>query len=621
LRRSCRAERVWCARILLVFLGFTGAVAHAQPASKPAPEPKVQTWSLDQDGREPPDWSPLLSHEEHLFLPVLRDPMERVKRGEAGSFEEVIRIAYNLMAAYGRNEGHAVTFDLSDFKTVYTPDALNRSLSDFISVDSLDRITVGGVTTQWVRDGRKAPAKRGYSMRWAPAPPDQDGGAWKNLLLREYIKLSMPEQPALPYLRAVTSDRVAVKLDGIRREYRAAFLWMGSSASQAIQTLSCLDPVTERVTLVLTEQVPPEGEGNASDRETPGGLSSISQPAAFGTCQVYTQYPSTRLFEQKDYDRHAAGAGNYHEITSEFDISCSCSSYCESICYPTQVAEGCIDTGGTQFGYHVAATDRRITPGNVVDALGPTGASCQGLYACAMAQCATPYCSFSITLNGTGPGFTSNPSGAAFWGTTFVQPATCGGCERAPETPPDPEIPKVECPVLIALNGKHLEMTDAASGVKFDLDRDGVAERLSWPAAGSSWAFLARDRNLNGRIDNGGELFGNYSPQPLEGKNPNGYAALTVFDQPDFGGNGDAVLDARDQIFASLVLWIDEDHDGVSQRGELKPVTGMIKEIGLRPVESRSRDRYGNQFRYRGAVTLADGKKSHSVDVFLLTEP
>jgi hypothetical protein len=261
-----------------------------------------------------------------------------------------------------------------------------------------------------------------------------------------------------------------------------------------------------------------------------------------------------------------------------------------------------------------------MTQRSVLNALGTMGATCEGSYACAMAQCAYPGCAFSVVLNGTGPGFTSNPAGAAFWGTTHVQAASCGGCDPAPERPPDPEIPKETCPLLVALNGNHVEMTDVAGGVRFDLDRDGVAERLSWTAPGSSWAFLARDRNFNGRIDDGGELFGNYSPQPLETEDPNGYAALAVFDRTDFGGNGDGSLDARDKIFPFLLLWSDANHDGVSQPGELASAESTVREIGIHPKESRKRDRYGNQFRYRDKVTLADGKKSHSVDVFLLTD-
>jgi hypothetical protein len=178
--------------------------------------------------------------------------------------------------------------------------------------------------------------------------------------------------------------------------------------------------------------------------------------------------------------------------------------------------------------------------------------------------------------------------------------------------------PQENCPLLIALDEGRLEMTGLAGGVRFDVDRDGTAERNSWPAPGSSWAFVVMDRNHNGRIDHGGELFGNYTKQYLDERPPNGYAALAAYDRPDNGGNGDGVLDDQDAIFPSLLLWSDANHDGVSQPQELIPLAERVKEIGLTYRESRSRDRYGNQFRYRGRVSLVDGGSSRSVDVFLL---
>jgi hypothetical protein len=236
-----------------------------------------------------------------------------------------------------------------------------------------------------------------------------------------------------------------------------------------------------------------------------------------------------------------------------------------------------------------------------------TGFAMNGVINCGTQHCGWP-CSDKPYGNVTG-GETENF-------TTFHS------CSAPPVCNPDPLVVMscglfdwdncycvVPSPILIDL-GSGFELTDAEGGVQFDVEGNGVPRQISWTAAGAQVGFLVLDRNANGVIDNGKELFGNFTaqPDPPEGILRNGFLALAVFDTPENGGNGDGAIDSQDAVFPQLKVWVDLNHSGTSESDELFELGSVgITKIGLDYKLSLRTDVYGNQFRYRAKAYGAQG--------------
>jgi hypothetical protein len=123
-------------------------------------------------------------------------------------------------------------------------------------------------------------------------------------------------------------------------------------------------------------------------------------------------------------------------------------------------------------------------------------------------------------------------------------------------------------PIALDVYGTGFHFTNVANGVQFRVLPDQDLHQMSWPDAAFRNGWLALDRNGDGAITNLTELFGNATAQPSS-DHPNGYLALAVFDNPANGGNGNGVIDPGDAVYDHLRVWIDDNHNGVSEPIEL----------------------------------------------------
>ncbi|MDP2169982.1 MAG: hypothetical protein Q8J96_06120, partial [Rhodocyclaceae bacterium] len=159
-------------------------------------------------------------------------------------------------------------------------------------------------------------------------------------------------------------------------------------------------------------------------------------------------------------------------------------------------------------------------------------------------------------------------------------------------------------PIILDLNNNGLETVGLASNVYFDHDGDGVLTKTGW--AGKDDALLVWDRNANGTIDTGAELFGDFTVLPNGALAPNGFAALAALDS-----NGDGILDASDPAFAELKLWRDTDQNGVTGTGELISLQDAgIVSLNLAHDLKNQRLSNGNTLAREGSFTRADGTTS-----------
>ena len=287
--------------------------------------------------------------------------------------------------------------------------------------------------------------------------------------------------------------------------------------------------------------------------------------------------------------------------TGGFGTSISCASATGVAFSTCIVGTNCGGAASVSLSVFMASAAASVTGGNLWHDVNAEHFTCN--LATAGSNCTASIgglCPIGTTSNGSGLCCSSRTASCnttfasrcmRFGGDYDFTTCSCLGCDTCGGSP-----------VVIDINGDGIVLTGPTAGVDFDLNGNGTRDRLAWTMAGADDAWLALDRNANGTIDNGAELFGDFTPQSAT-SNKNGFLALAEFDKPARGGNGDGVIDDRDSIFASLRLWQDKNHNGVSEPEELHPLESLnVKSLELEFTESKRVDQFGNEFKYRAKV-------------------
>ncbi len=239
------------------------------------------------------------------------------------------------------------------------------------------------------------------------------------------------------------------------------------------------------------------------------------------------------------------------------------------------------------------------------------GLRCAPILAFALAPMLCAQCSLPCNPTYPAPYLPPNVGAEYVWNyatcTWDLEPCSVAGCSS---------------PIIIDTDGTGFHLTSAANGVMFDFYGNGVPIQIAWTKTGSGTGFLALPKD--GKITSARDLFGNVTAQPLmKTRPPNGFAALAIYDSPAYGGNNDGVIDSKDAVWSKLRVWIDANHDGVSQPEELHTLEEVgIVGIAVHYERTGYTDQFGNHFRYEGHLipVRGDNVDRKIFDVFLATQ-
>ncbi|MFP6848151.1 MAG: hypothetical protein VCA57_05565 [Pseudomonas sp.] len=161
--------------------------------------------------------------------------------------------------------------------------------------------------------------------------------------------------------------------------------------------------------------------------------------------------------------------------------------------------------------------------------------------------------------------------------------------------------PKQTDPLVLDLASNGFSTSGLTRSVRFDLDADGKLEQISVPTGDD--ALLAYDRNGNGRIDDGSELFGDQNGAS------NGFAELRKYDD-----NGDGRIDSQDAIFEHLSLM---RFDAQGRQSSQSLSAAGVSAIDLQARDVKIALGAYDEIAQLGRFEFADGRSGQAADLLL----
>ncbi|MBR2916550.1 MAG: DUF2974 domain-containing protein, partial [Clostridia bacterium] len=156
-------------------------------------------------------------------------------------------------------------------------------------------------------------------------------------------------------------------------------------------------------------------------------------------------------------------------------------------------------------------------------------------------------------------------------------------------------------PLILDLNNDGKYTKSIEDGTHFDFSDDGFAEKTGWISEEDG--FLVRDINGDGIINNGSEFFGDKTILSNGEISTNGFMALA-----DIDSNSDNVINADDETFGELKVWIDSNGNGLSEDGELHTLDELgISQINIKNNITNYNDDNGNTVAREGTFVKEDG--------------